>query len=65
MKKQKKNLIYMLKTLKNYQENKSSANELLAVGSKERDLNLPIAEHAAWTIVAQLVINLDATLNKE
>ncbi len=41
------------------------AKELLKVGEAKRDESLPIAEHAAMTIVANLILNLDETLTRE
>jgi len=41
------------------------ATKLLAVGESKRDESLDLAEHAAWTIVAGMILNLDETLNRE
>ncbi len=41
------------------------ATKLLAVGESKRDESLDSAEHAAWTIVAGMILNLDETLNRE
>jgi hypothetical protein len=41
------------------------AAKLLAVGEAKRDESLPVAEHAALTIVANLVLNLDETMTRE
>ncbi len=41
-----------------------AAEQLLAVGVAKRDRRLDAREHAAWTVVAQTVLNLDETLNK-
>ena len=41
-----------------------AAEQLLAVGVAKRDRQLDVREHAAWTVVAQTVLNLDETLNK-
>jgi hypothetical protein len=51
--------------LKHYEENDESARELLSVGEAKRNEALNTAEHAAWTIVASAILNLDETLNKE
>ena len=41
------------------------AEALLQVGEAKRDESLGMAEHAAWTVVANVILNLDETLNKE
>ena len=38
---------------------------LLSHGEAKRDESLPVAEHAAWTAVAHLVLNLDRTITLE
>lgn len=43
----------------------SAALELLAVGDSDREESIPAAEHAAWTCVASLILNLDETITKE
>ena len=45
--------------------NHEAANELLSIGEAKRNESLDIAEHAAWTVVASVILNLDETLNKE
>lgn len=39
--------------------------KLLAVGESKRDERIPGAEHAAWTALCQLVLNLDEAVTKE
>ncbi|MBG31107.1 MAG: hypothetical protein CMI31_14080 [Opitutae bacterium] len=41
------------------------ATQLLGVGESKRDESLDPIEHAAWTIVAGMILNLDETLNRE
>jgi hypothetical protein len=41
-----------------------SAKKFLAVGDSKRDETIDPAEHAAWTIVAQMILNLDETLTR-
>jgi len=41
------------------------ATKLLGVGESKRDESLDPVEHAAWTIVAGMILNLDETLNRE
>ena len=56
------------KTLDNetavFQSDKSAAEKLLAYGDTPRDMNLEISEYAAWTMIANLLINLDETITK-
>ena len=42
-----------------------AAGKLLGVGETPRDKSIPAAQHAAMTMVASLILNLDETLNKE
>ena len=48
-----------------YTNDLESAKKLLAVGESKRDESLDVAEHAAWTIVATAILNLDETLTRE
>ena len=48
-----------------YKNAPEDAEKLLNVGESERDEDLPGVEHAAWTVIAQIVLNLDETLCKE
>ena len=34
------------------------------IGASPRDASLDIAEHAAWTVVANVIMNLDEFLTK-
>ena len=43
----------------------SKADELLAMGDSPRDKNLNREEHATWTVLASMILNLDETLNRE
>jgi hypothetical protein len=38
---------------------------LLGVGEKARDETLDLTEHAAMTMVASLILNLDEVMSKE
>jgi hypothetical protein len=49
---------------KHYAGNTPAANQLVAVGEKPRDIKIPAPELAAWTMVANEMLNLDETLNK-
>ncbi len=48
-----------------YAESGASARELLSVGEKARDETLDLTEHAAMTMVASLILNLDEVMSKE
>ncbi|MHC4996836.1 MAG: DUF1553 domain-containing protein, partial [Planctomycetota bacterium] len=50
--------------LRHYRDNLSEALELISAGEFERDETLDPAEHAAWTIVASMILNLDETITK-
>lgn len=51
--------------LKIYQSDTSSANDLLTVGKADRNQDLPLAEHAAFTITCLGILNLDQALTRE
>jgi hypothetical protein len=51
--------------LAHYQANTDAAGKLVAVGASPRNMSLNVAEHAAWTMVANLLLNLDESLTKE
>lgn len=50
--------------LSKYRAAAAQAKQLLAVGEGKRDESLNPAEHAAWTIIASVILNLDASLTK-
>ena len=47
-----------------YASDQEAATLLLEFGESERDPSLDAAEHAAWTIVASSILNLDETLTR-
>jgi hypothetical protein len=47
-----------------YDSHPADAAKLLSVGESKRELTIPAAEFAAWTMVASDVLNLDEALNK-
>ncbi len=51
--------------LNQFQANPKEAAKLLSVGETPRDESLPPVEHAAMTMVASLILNLDETITKE
>lgn len=46
-------------------EDREAAIKLLAVGESKRNETLDATEHAAWTALCQLILNLDEALSKE
>ncbi len=48
-----------------YTRDVEAAKRLLAIGESKRDESLDVREHAAWTVVASLILNLDETITKE
>jgi hypothetical protein len=51
--------------LAHYQANQDAAVKLLSVGESKRDDSLDPAQHAAMTMMANLLLNLDETITKE
>ncbi len=51
--------------LEQYRRDKQAAVELLSVGETVRDNSLPEDQHAAMTMTASLILNLDETITKE
>jgi hypothetical protein len=47
-----------------YKSDPDAAKQLLGFGESKRDESLDAAEHAAWTIVASSILNLDETLTR-
>ncbi|MEC7378431.1 MAG: hypothetical protein VX421_12530, partial [Pseudomonadota bacterium] len=47
-----------------YREDASAAATLLSVGALPRDLTLDMAEHASWTVIGRLLLNLDETITR-
>lgn len=63
---EKKTLLHGLKRYQHeFAADPSSATQLLAVGESPRDAGLDSVEHAAWTVLCSLILNLDEALNKE
>jgi uncharacterized protein DUF1553/uncharacterized protein DUF1549/cytochrome c len=59
-------LLQRLEYLKTqFSENKESALNLLAVGESPHDPKLDPTEHAAWTALCELILNLDEAISKE
>jgi hypothetical protein len=51
--------------LAHYQTDRDAAVKLLSIGESKRDESLDPSEHAAWTMMANLLLNLDETITKE
>jgi hypothetical protein len=51
-------------SLARFQRDGAAAEKLLAVGDSPRDPQLDVAELAAWTALASIVLNLDETITK-
>jgi len=51
--------------LDGYRRDPKSAARLLGVGEAPRDKRLDVVEHAAWTTVASVILNLDETITKQ
>ena len=50
--------------VKRYQQDETAANALLTIGEKKRDTALKAREVAAYTMVANMIMNLDETITK-
>jgi hypothetical protein len=53
------------KQLAHYQQDPAAAEKLLTVGPMPRNAALPASEHAAYTLTANLLLNLDEAITKE
>jgi hypothetical protein len=49
---------------KHYAADPKAAHALIGEGEKKPDAAIPAPELAAWTMVANEMLNLDATVNK-
>ena len=50
--------------LAEFKKNPEAAKQLLSVGESKRDEALDAAEHAAWTMVANMILNSDLAVTK-
>jgi hypothetical protein len=50
--------------LEDYRSRPEQATALLAIGESPREETLDPAEHAAWTTIASMILNLDETITK-
>jgi hypothetical protein len=51
--------------LARFTQDSAAAEQLLAVGETPRNTSLPVADHAAYTMTANLLLNLDEAITKE
>lgn len=52
------------RSLKRYSDEPEKATAVLSHGDSENDASFPAPEHAAWTLVASLILNLDEVLTR-
>jgi hypothetical protein len=63
---ERETLTTVLKTaLENYKTDRDAAKAMLDIGETSRDETLDLSHHAAWTILASAILNLDETLTRE
>ena len=53
-----------LERLATFKKDTIAAKKMLSVGASPRDTDLDLAEHAAWTEVARLLLNLDEVITR-
>ena len=51
--------------LEHYKADTEAAKKLLSIGAVPRDESLDLAEHASYTMIGNLLLNLDETMTKE
>ena len=51
--------------LENYKNDTEAAGKILTVGTTRHDESLNASEHAAWTIVASMILNLDEVITRQ
>ena len=54
----------LLGFVKHYESRPRDAEKLIAVGESSPDTSLSVVELAAWTLLCNLLLNLDETLSK-
>jgi hypothetical protein len=57
-------LVLYQDSLERFKTDRKAAERLLSVGESPRDATLDSAEHAAWTVVASTILNLDETITR-
>ena len=53
-----------LDELRHFESNRVAANQLIHVGASEPPLDADVCELAAWTIIGNILLNLDETITK-
>ena len=48
-----------------FETNPQAARALLSVGESQRDESIDFIDHAAYTLLASVILNLDATVTKD
>ena len=56
-------LEYLAGERDHFAKNAEAASKLLSAGAAKRDPALDPAEHAAWTMLGNLLLNLDETIS--
>jgi hypothetical protein len=51
--------------LREQQSDRAAALKLLAVGESKRDESIDVIEHATWTSLCLMLLNLDEVVTKE
>lgn len=61
-----KSLLAMMLTeqRRRFADDPDSADQYLSVGESKRDESIDAIEHAAWTVIGQMILNLDETLTR-
>lgn len=54
----------LLMLLDSFSEDPQAAEQLVSVGESSRDPRLAVVQHAAWTTLCSLILNLDETVTK-
>ncbi|HIG83869.1 MAG TPA: DUF1553 domain-containing protein [Verrucomicrobia bacterium] len=47
-----------------FSTDKEKAKKFLSIGESTRNESIDIVEHAAWTVIAQMILNMDETLTR-
>ncbi|MGB1760062.1 MAG: hypothetical protein ACPHOG_05110 [Verrucomicrobiales bacterium] len=50
--------------MKSFGSDKEKAKQFLSVGEVARNENIDLVEHASWSVIAQMLLNMDETLTR-
>ena len=50
--------------LQRFKSDPAKADQFLKIGESKRDGSIDKTEHAAWTVISQMILNLDETLTR-